>query len=207
MKSAQAPGMRKSGSEPNMKSAQAPAQAPARMRKSGSEPTVKSAQAPAQAPARMHRRDSEPTVKSAQATTGFEQALPRALRGGVLLKDAPGAGKAMRVDFEASPDTLRIVLRQERDGVVHDFTLCTLDLTTLFVGFDNQNQDMFVLGAQRRDRVFHPIYCYPSRFRRNRWLRFFEDNGCVVTSMVRTSACENDGFRVLSQIRESSSSL
>ena len=113
----------------------------------------------------------------------------------------------MRVDFEASPDTLRIVLRQERDGVVHDFTLCTLDLTTLFVGFDNQNQDMFVLGAQRRDRVFHPIYCYPSRFRRNQWLRFFEDNGCVVTSMVRTSACENDGFRVLSQIRESSSSL
>jgi hypothetical protein len=133
-------------------------------------------------------------------------------RGGQLLKvdllrGAPGAGKAMRVDFEASPDTLRIVLRQqEREGVVHDFVLFTLDLATLFVGWDFQSQDMFVLAAQHQGRVFHPIYCYPCRFRRNRWLRFFEDNGSDVTSMVRTSACENAGFRVLSWIGESSSS-
>ena len=157
----------------------------------------------------MRKSSSAPSVLHATRRRGSSPAIlfptaPRepALRGGVLLRGAPGAGKAMRVDFEASPDTLRIVLRQERDGVVHDFTLCTLDLTTLFVGFDNQNQDMFVLGAQRRDRVFHPIYCYPSRFRRNPWLRFFEDNGCAVTLMVHTSACENDGFRVLSRIRE-----
>lgn len=195
MKVAQATaGMRKSSSEP---SAQA-----AGMRKWGSESNVKSAQA-----AGMRKSSSEPNVKSAQATTGLEPALPRTLRGGVLLKDAPGAEKTMRVDFEASPGTLRIVLRQERDGVAHDFVLCTLDLTTLFVGFDTQNQDMFVLAARHQDRVFHPIYCYPCRFRMDRWLRFFEDNGCAGTSMVRTSACENAGFRVLSRIAESSSSL
>jgi hypothetical protein len=129
------------------------------------------------------------------------------MRGGVLLRNTPDAAKAMRVDFEASPGALKIVLNQERDGVVHDFVLFTLDLATLFVGWDSRNQDLFVLAAQQQDRVFHPIYCYPCRFRRNRWLRFFEDSRCAVTSMVRTSACENDGFRVLSRIGESSSSI
>jgi len=125
------------------------------------------------------------------------------MRGGVLVKAAPDAEKTMRVDFEASVSTMKIILKQERDGVVHDFVLFTLDLATLFVGWDSRNKDVFVLGAQHRDRVFHPIYCYPCRFRRNQWLTFFEDNGCALTSMVRVSACENDGFRVLSRIGES----
>ena len=168
------------------------------MRKSSSAPSVPIAQATPQATARMRKSSSAPSVLP-------REPAPRepALRGGVLLRGAPGAGKAMRVDFEASPGALRIVLRQERDGVVHDFVLFTLDLATLFVGWDSRNKDVFVLGAQHRDRVFHPIYCYPCRFHRNQWLTFFEDNGCAVTLMVHTSACENDGFRVLSRIGES----
>ncbi len=184
--------LRKSSSAPSMPIAQATpqaiAQATAHMRKSSSTPSVLHA---------TRRRGSSPAILFPTA--------PRepALRGGVLLRGAPGAGKAMSVDFEASPGTLWIVLKQERDGVVHDFVLFTLDLVTLFVGWDSRNQDLFVMGAQHRDRVFHPIYCYPCRFRRNRWLRFFEDNGCALTSMVRVSACENDHFRVLSRIGES----
>ena len=161
----------------------------------------------------MRKSSSTPNMRGGHATTRSsvpalprEPALPRAMRGGVLLRGAPDAAKAMRVDFEASPGTLRIVLRQQQDGVVHEFVLSTLDLTTLFVGWDSQNEDMFVLAAQHQGRVFHPIYCYPCRFHRNRCLWVFEDNGCAVTSMVRTSACENAGFRVLSWIAESSSS-
>jgi hypothetical protein len=71
------------------------------------------------------------------------------------------------------------------------------------VGWDSRNKDVFVLGAQHQDRVFHPIYCYPCCFHRNRWLRFLENNGCALTSMVCTSACENDSFHVLSRIAES----
>jgi hypothetical protein len=167
------------------------------------------AQAAAQAKARMRKSSSEPNVRLGHATTGFEPAepAPRAMRGGVLLRGAPAAAKAMRVDFEASLGALRIFLRQDRDGVAHDFVLFTLDLATLFVGWDSGNPDMFVIGAQHQDMVFHPIYCYPCTFSRNRWLWVFEDSGCAVTSMVRTSACENDGFRVLSRIGESSGSL
>ena len=49
----------------------------------------------------------------------------------VLLKAAPNAEKTMRVDFEASLSTMRIILKQERDGVTQDFVLFFLDLTTL----------------------------------------------------------------------------
>ena len=128
------------------------------------------------------------------------------MHSSVLIKAALDAEKVMCVDFEASHSTPQIVLKQERDSVVHDFVLCTLHLATLFVGYDSKNQDVFVLGARQQDKVFHPIYCFPCGFYRNRWLRFFEDNRCPVTSMVRVSACENDGFSVLSPIRERLSS-
>jgi hypothetical protein len=189
------------------------------MRRRSSEPSVEIGQAIAH----MRRRSSKPNVEIERTTTHMRKSSsepnviigqapaqhplrPGEMRGGVLLKGTPDAEKAMRVDFKSSPSTLEIILIQERDGVVHDFLLFTLDLATLFVGWDSKNQDVFVLGAQHQDKVFHPIYCYPCRFRRNRWLRFFEDNGCMVTSMVRTSACENGGFHVLSPIREGLSS-
>ena len=113
-------------------------------------------------------------ARSARASPAHE------MRGGVLVKAAPDAEKTMRVDFEASLSTMKIILKQERDGVVHDFVLFTLDLATLFVGWDSEHQDVFVLGAKHQDKVFHPIFCYPCHFCRNRWLRFFEDNGCEV---------------------------
>jgi hypothetical protein len=149
----------------------------------------------------MRKSSSEPNVIIGQDTAPHPL-LPREMRGGVLLKATLDAEKAMRVDFKANPSTLQIVLKQERDGVVHDFTLFTLDLATLFVGWDSKNHDVFVLGAQQQDNVFYPIYCHPCRFRRNKWLRFFENNGCTITSMVRIQACESYGFRILPPIPE-----
>jgi hypothetical protein len=96
----------------------------------------------------------------------------------------------LRVDFKASPSTLKIILKQERDGVVHDFVLFTLDLATLFVGWDLLHQDLFVLGAKHQGKVFHPIYCYPYSFQRSRWFSFFEDNGCEVTWIKRLEMLE-----------------
>ena len=149
----------------------------------------------------MRKSSSEPNVVIGRDTSPHPL-QPREMRGGVLLKAALDAEKAMRVDFKASANTLQIVINQERDSNVHDFTLFTLDLATLFVGWDSKNQDVFVLGAQQQDRVFYPIYCYPCHFRRNKWLRFFENNGCTITSMVRIQACESHGFRILPPIQE-----
>ena len=89
-------------------------------------------------------------ARSARASPAHE------MRGGMLVKAAPDAEKTMRVDFEASLSTMKIILKQERDGVVHDFVLFTLDLATLFVGWDSEHQDVFVLGAKHQDKVFHP---------------------------------------------------
>jgi hypothetical protein len=126
------------------------------------------------------------------------------MRGGVLVKAAPDAEKTMRIDFEASLCTIKIILKQERDGVVHDFVLFTLDLATLFVGWDSEHQDVFVLGAKHQDRVFHPIFCYPCHFCRNRWLRFFEDNGCEVRFVERLETLEGLAHNRM-KVRESPS--
>jgi hypothetical protein len=130
------------------------------------------------------RLQGEAGVRSARASPAHE------MRGGVLLKAAPDADKAMRVDFEASPSTLKIILKQERDGVTRDFVLFSLNLATLFVGWDLKHQDLFVLCAKHQDMVFHPIYCYPCRLDRNRWVSFFEDNGCEVARIKRLHTLE-----------------
>jgi hypothetical protein len=107
------------------------------------------------------------------------------MRGDVLLKHTPGAGKTMRVVFVADQSTLKIVIKQRERDVTHDFVLCTLDLATLFVGWDSRDGDMFCIGAKWRDRVYHMIYCYPRACTRGLWLFFLKERGCEIVSMDR----------------------
>lgn len=107
------------------------------------------------------------------------------MRGDVLLKHAPGAGKTMRVVFVADQSTLKIVIKQRERDVTHDFVLCTLDLATLFVGWDSRDGAMFCIGAKWRDRVYHTIYCYPRACTRGLWLFFLKERGCEIVLMDR----------------------
>jgi hypothetical protein len=60
----------------------------------------------------------------------------------------------MHADFVANSSTLKIILQQERDGATQDFVRFTLDLATIFVGWDFLNTDMFVIGAKQQDSCF-----------------------------------------------------
>ena len=111
-------------------------------------------------------------------------------------------GNACRLRGQLNSSTLKIILQQDRDGATQDFVLFTLDLATLFVGWDFQNTDMFVIGAKLQDRVYYPTYCYPSNSLRNRWLLFLDDKGCKVTMMVGTKLYEEDAFCVLTPVQE-----
>lgn len=134
------------------------------------------------------RWSSSPSVSSSglAAPLASPALAPREtceMRGDVLLKHAPGAMKTMRVVFVADQSTLKIVIKQKERDVTHDFVLCTLDLATLFVGWDSADGAMFCIGAKWQGIVYHTIYCYPCAGTRGLWLFFLKERGCEIVSM------------------------
>ena len=105
------------------------------------------------------------------------------MRGDVLLKHSPDARKTMRVFFVADQNTLKIIIKQKERDVTHDFVLCTLDLATLFVGWNSADGAMFCIGAKWQGSVYHTIYCYPRACTRSLWLFFLKERGCQIVSM------------------------
>jgi hypothetical protein len=155
------------------------------MRRSSSEPGIEFQQA-----GLSRRWSSSPSVSSSGlaaplASPALALRETCEMRGDVLLKHAPDARKTMRVVFVADQNTLKIIIKQKERDVTHDFVLCTLDLATLFVGWDSADGAMFCIGAKWQGIVYHTIYCYPCACTRGLWLFFLKERGCEIVSMSR----------------------
>ena len=153
------------------------------MRRSSSEPGIEFQQA-----GLSRRWSSSPSVSSSGlaaplASPALALRETCEMRGDVLLKHAPDARKTMRVVFVADQNTLNIIIKQKERDVTHDFVLCTLDLATLFVGWDSADGAMFCIGAKWQGSVYHNIYCYPCACTRGLWLFFLKERGCEIVLM------------------------
>lgn len=102
-----------------------------------------------------------------------QDAAPRAMSSGCVIKADPAATKEMRVRMAASQGFLTISFYQESAGTLHAFELCKLTLRDLVVYCPADGSCCFVLAAQMRGKLYHEIYCYPEQSLRDRWLEYF----------------------------------
>lgn len=111
------------------------------------------------------------------------------LRDDVVIQAWPSASKQMQVHLAASHGELTISFSQPLSPAqkrAHRFTLCTLRLKHLVIGYYQQDQRRFLMAINIRGGLEYSVFCQPTRRPRDMWLLFLHTQGASVRRMAGT---------------------